>query len=322
MKNISFNGVLLVHKDKHCTSHDVVQKIRYLLNQKAVGHAGTLDPMATGLLVILLGSATKLSTYLLNADKRYKICMQFGWITDSYDAEGTVIQKQKVSLAKDQIKQVIQKNIGDLELLVPPFSAIKVKGKKLYAYARAGEPIKRPCKKMSFYDLNIHYLSEDQAELSISCSKGTYIRSWVHELGQQLKVGACLTSLKRLSSGQFSVDDSVTVSKFQHLLDQHRPKNDKDLKTICENSFFLPSQALSEMPCLELNNRNTQSLLKGFVPEFIIKATQNYQIQVNQAGRAQVIKGVQGDRLVTLLVVEPFKKIKILKNFQKRDGNI
>ena len=311
-----FHGVLLIDKRQNCTSHDVVQKIRHLLNQKAVGHAGTLDPMAEGLLVILLGSATKLSSYLLNADKSYKLLMKFGMTTDSYDAEGEVLKNEKVSLKEEVLEEVLKQNIGDLELKVPYFSAVKVKGKKLYAYAKSGEPVERPVKKMSIYELKIHNLTDHTAEVSVSCSKGTYIRSWVHHLGELLKVGACLMKLNRISSGCFSISQSLTLADLEKKLENQTPKNNKDLKNILGESFIFPSEALPQFPLLELTGRDIKLLLQGRIPENLIKESQDSQIKVNQQGSSQILKVVQGEDLVTLLELEPFKKIKIVKNFQ------
>ncbi|MGI9548858.1 MAG: tRNA pseudouridine(55) synthase TruB [Bdellovibrionales bacterium] len=313
MKKDSFHGVLLIRKEKDWTSHDVVQKIRNLLNQKSVGHAGTLDPMAEGLLVVLLGSVTKLSSYLLNADKRYKLLMKFGLITDSYDATGEILQDEKVSLKKDTIEKEIKKNLGELHLKVPYFSAVKVKGKKLYKYAQSGSEVERPIKKMSLYDLDIHRITKDHAEVSVSCSKGTYIRSWVSFLGEQLKTGACLMKLERVSSGFFSIDKGLTLLDLEKKL--KNVENSKDLKTAIGGCFCFASEALPHFPFLELTNRDTKALSQGQIPENLIQKSQSQQIEVNQQGSSQFLKIVQGHHLITLLELEPYKKIKIVKNF-------
>ena len=312
-----FHGILLINKEKNCTSHDVVQKIRNLLNQKSVGHAGTLDPMAEGLLVILLGSATKLSSYLLNVDKSYELFMKFGLVTNSYDTEGEVIKDEKVSLKKEIIENVLKQNIGNLDLTVPHFSAVKVNGKKLYAYARSGQSVERPVKVMSFYDLKIHNITEDTAKVFVSCSKGTYIRSWVHYLGEKLEVGACLMALKRVSSGCFSISNSLTLSELQKKLEAQAPENNKDLKNILEESFLFPSESLPQFPFLELTGRDIKLLLQGRIPEYLIKESQNDQIKVNKEGSYQILKIIQGENLVTLLELRPYKRIKILKNFPR-----
>ncbi len=310
-----FHGILLVNKEKNYTSHDVVQKIRYLLKQKSVGHAGTLDPMAEGLLVILLGSATKLSSYLLNADKSYELIMKFGLVTNSYDTEGEIIKEEKVSLQKEIIQNTLEQNLGKLSLMVPSFSAVKVNGKKLYSYARAGQFVERPEKTMSFYDLKIHNITEDTAKVFVSCSKGSYIRSWVHHIGGKLKVGACLMNLKRVSSGHFLISNGLTLFELQKKLETNKPESNKDLKNILKDSFLFPSESLPQFPLFELTRRDIKRLLQGQIPEYLIKESQNDQIKVNQQGLSQVLKVVEGDSLVTLLELRPFKKIKILKNF-------
>ncbi len=315
MKKDLFHGILLINKEKNCTSHDVVQKIRFLLNQKSVGHAGTLDPMAEGLLVILMGSATKLSPYLLNADKSYELLMKFGLVTNSYDTEGEVIKNEQVSLKKELIEEVLKQNIGVLNLKVPYFSAVKVNGKKLYSYMRSGKPVERPVKTMSFYNLKVYNLTENTAQVFISCSKGTYIRSWVHHLGEKLQVGACLMNLKRISSGHFLVSNSLTLSELQQKLELKTPKNNENLKNLLGESFLFSSESLPQFPFLELTNRDIKLLLQGRIPEYLIKESQNDQIKVNKEGGSQILKVIQGDNLVTLLELKPFEKIKILKNF-------
>ena len=314
-----FNGVLLINKDKDGTSHQVVNEIRHILKQRAVGHAGTLDPMARGLLVILCGLATKLSTYFTADDKRYKLKIKFGLETNTFDRQGEVIQSKEVSLKKELIENLLKKESRDLELYVPLFSAVKVKGQRLYSYAFSGKKVQLPLKKMSFWDLEIHNIEKDQVQLSITCSKGSYIRSWVHYLGQSIQTGACLTELERLSSGAFNLKQSLTTTKLKSQLSDPFPKDEDQIKSLLGDSFLLPGEALSQFPQVELNGKNAKILKQGRIPLYILETSQKDQIQTNKKGQAQIIKAVKGQKLAALLEIRPFKKIRILKNFPHQD---
>ena len=315
MKTQLFNGVLLINKDTDSTSHQVVHSVRKILKQKSVGHAGTLDPLAKGLLIVLCGSATKLSPYFINQDKRYDLSLKFGLQTSSFDLAGDLLHSKEVSLKKEEIKQVLEQGACQLEIPVPIFSAVKVDGKKLYTYAFKGKEIKPPLKKMSFWDLEINEIQKDSASLSISCSKGSYIRSWVNYLGQQMKTGACLTYLKRVSSGDFKLENSVTVSQLQEKVSQSFPTDEQTLKGFLGDSFLLSSSALTQFPQIELTLRNARLLGQGRVPLYVSSYFQKEQITVNKKGQPQVLKAVRGDKLLALLELRPFEKIKILRNF-------
>lgn len=314
-KNSSlFNGILLIHKISGCTSHDVVQEIRRIFHQKAVGHAGTLDPMAEGLLVILLGRATKLSQYLLNSNKRYTLKMKFGLVTDTFDRDGKILKDESTELNSEQVEAILKSSVGELQLQVPYFSAMKIKGKKLYSYAREGKQIPLPQKSMYFYDLDILKIEKDTASVSISCSKGSYMRSWVHFIGEKLEVGASLIELTRKNSFPFSLSDSITVEELEEKLTVDFPENEEELKIRFPKAFFLTGEVLSEYPSLELTNRDTELLCKGQVPGFLIEKSLSWQKEVNKMNQKKIFQAVKANRLIALLELRPFQKIKILKN--------
>ena len=316
-----FNGILLINKDKDGTSHQFVNEIRRILNQRAVGHAGTLDPVARGLLVILCGIATKLSVYFLNSDKRYKLSIKFGLETNTFDLQGDVLKSEEVSLKKEDIEEILREGACDLELPVPIFSAVKVKGRRLYSYAFAGKEkeITPPLKKMSFWGLKIHDVQKDSASLSLSCSKGSYIRSWVHYLGKEIKTGACLIKLERLSSGSFHINQSLTIGELKQKLSEVFPEGEEELKSLLGDSFLFPSEALNQFSEVELTGRNARMLKQGRIPVYILEKVQEKQIHVNKKGKAQILKAIKGKKLVALLEMRPFEKIKILKNFPNQD---
>ncbi len=205
------DGLLLVDKQPGCTSHDVVARARRVLNTKAVGHAGTLDPLASGLLVLLIGEGTKVSDYILNGDKAYVVRAKLGVRTDTYDTDGKVLSERAVSFTREDLQIAVKSLEGEIELQVPAHSAVKVDGKKLYELARAGEQVNAPMRKMGFYDLEIVAAGADWVDVKMLCSKGTFVRAWVNALGEKLGCGATVSALRRVFSSPFKVDQALTL---------------------------------------------------------------------------------------------------------------
>ena len=209
------SGLLLLNKPKGITSHQLVQKVRFCLRQKSVGHCGTLDPMGEGLMLVVVGSACKLSSVLTSSDKRYEFTFRLGQVTDTLDITGHVITTTKVEVAPLIIEKVLKKNLGLLELFVPAYSAVKYQGKKLYEYARSGKEVPLIKKSMYFYDLKILNISETETTVQLSCQKGGYIRAWVAHIGEELGFGACLSRLNRLACPPFYLHQSLTLKDFE-----------------------------------------------------------------------------------------------------------
>lgn len=212
------DGLLLIDKQPGCTSHDVVARARRILNTKAVGHAGTLDPLASGLLILLIGEGTKVSDYILNGDKAYIVRAKLGVRTDTYDTDGKVLSEESVDVAHEELKSAVESLEGDIELAVPAHSAVKVDGKKLYELARAGEQVPIPVRKMGFYNLKILAAGADWVDVEMLCSKGTFVRAWVNALGEKLGCGATVSSLRRVYSSPFKVDQSLTLEEVEERL--------------------------------------------------------------------------------------------------------
>ena len=222
------NGLLLINKPEGITSHDLVDWARKIFKTRAVGHCGTLDPMASGLMVLLLNEATKLSQYILEKDKVYRLKAEFGWTTDTLDKTGRELTRVSVHLKPDEIKAKILALQGELDLQVPMYSAIKVDGQRLHEVARAQNAVDiAPVRKMTFFDLKVLEVSEHSCELEMHCSKGSYVRSWVRALGESLGPGATLTSLVRLGSWPYSLQQAVNVGEVESWLTQG--KNLQDL---------------------------------------------------------------------------------------------
>ncbi|MEZ4846706.1 MAG: tRNA pseudouridine(55) synthase TruB [Bdellovibrionota bacterium] len=207
------NGILLVDKPAGMTSHTVVSKLRKKLNTKKIGHAGTLDPSATGLLAVCVGQATKISSYVMDGDKTYQTKFEFGKVTTTYDTEGKITSTADAScISRNQILETLPRFTGDILQTPPMYSAIKIQGKKLYQYARANEEIEIEPRPVRIENLKLNSFDPPFAELEIDCSKGTYVRSIVHDLGQALNVGASVISIHRLRSSPFSLNQAVSLS--------------------------------------------------------------------------------------------------------------
>jgi tRNA pseudouridine55 synthase len=207
------NGVLLVDKPQDLTSHDVVHQVKKHFQLKYVGHAGTLDPLATGLMVVLLGEATKLSNYLLEGDKAYECEIELGKTTDTLDITGEILRVDQKLIPFDLLKEKIEALEGAFQWDIPMYSAKKVNGKKLYELAREDKELDViPQKEMRFYNVQILSYDFPFVKVSLHCSKGSFIRSWAHELGKALGVGACLSGLRRIYSAPYNIHHAVSLS--------------------------------------------------------------------------------------------------------------
>lgn len=226
-------GFLSVYKPVGKTSHDVVAYFRKLLKIKKIGHTGTLDPFAEGVLPICIGNSTRLIEYLPD-DKAYLAFVQFGKATDSYDIEGNVIFQSDKKVAKEDVEQAIKKIEGDIEQLPPIYSAIKVNGKKLYEYAREGKSVEIKPRKVTIYKIELKNFDYDNqvAQVYVECSKGTYIRSIANDLGQVLGCGGYLTRLIRTKAGKFLLENSKKMEDFSS-------------KEIVENNLIEPISMLN-----------------------------------------------------------------------------
>lgn len=214
-----FDGILLVDKPKGPTSHDVVDRLRRKLKMKKIGHAGTLDPNATGLLIMLLGKATKVSQYLMSLDKEYEGRLEFGKETNTYDAEGDVMVERPVpaDLTPERLNEVLATFIGDQYQMPPMFSAKKVGGVPLYKLARKGKEIEREPRFVHISTLQIKQMELPFADVLVRCSKGTYIRSLAHDIGQKIGCGANLAELRRTASDRFNIADAASLEKIEEM---------------------------------------------------------------------------------------------------------
>lgn len=210
------DGLLIFDKEKGITSHDLVYKVRKKLGIKKVGHTGTLDPMATGVLVISIGKGTKTSDYILSSDKVYEAKIKLGVLTDSYDITGKILEEENVNFNEEEIKDALIKLTGKISQRPPIYSALKVKGKKLYEYAREGKDVEIKKRDVEIYKIELlDFNGKDEFTILTKVSKGTYIRSLANDLGKSLGTYGTLTELRRTRSGSFKIEDAIKVSDFE-----------------------------------------------------------------------------------------------------------
>ncbi len=202
-------GILNIDKPAQMTSHDVVDRVRKKFNMKRVGHAGTLDPLATGVLVVLLGRATKLSNEFTNFDKGYKTTLLLGARTDTLDIDGKILEEKQVDVSCEQFETALLSYKGSINQMVPMYSAVKVNGRKLYEYARKGMDVERPVRKVRINTIELLDFRPPYVDIYVHCSKGTYIRQLVEDIGNDLGCGACVAVLRRTEVGPFTIEDAA-----------------------------------------------------------------------------------------------------------------
>ena len=216
------NGIINVYKPAGFTSFDVVAKLRGITKIRKIGHTGTLDPDAVGVLPVCIGSATRLCDMLTDKTKEYEACLKLGMVTDTQDISGNVISRHEVNITKDEFEKAILGFRGRSKQIPPMYSALKVDGKKLCDLARAGIEVERKPRDIEILSIDILDMKDDEASIRVECSKGTYIRTLCHDIGQKLGCGAVMTSLVRTRSGSFKVEDSYTLSDIEKLAHEGR----------------------------------------------------------------------------------------------------
>lgn len=247
------NGIINVYKEKGFTSFDVVAKLRGILKQKKIGHTGTLDPDAVGVLPVCLGSATKLCDMLTDKKKEYIAEFILGKETDTQDISGQVLKETEVNCTEEEVRGAINSFLGDYQQLPPMYSAIKVDGKRLYELARQGKEVERKTRSVTFYEIEILKLDLPIVSIRVLCSKGTYIRTLCHDIGQKLGCGAAMTALERTRSGQFTKENAYTLAEIEKIRDT------EDL-----NAIIMPVDTVfKELPALIVNEEMKKRVLNG-----------------------------------------------------------
>ena len=217
------HGIINVYKEKGFTSHDVVAKLRGIAGQRKMGHTGTLDPDAEGVLPVCLGRATKVCELLTDKDKTYRAVLLLGKTTDTEDTTGEVLTETSTDhLTEEQVEEAIMSFVGEIEQIPPMYSAVKIEGKKLYEFAREGKTVERKARKVTIHSIEIIKMDLPKVEIDIRCSKGTYIRTLCHDIGEKLAVGGCMDSLLRTKVSIFEIENTMKLSELQEYKDQGR----------------------------------------------------------------------------------------------------
>ena len=289
---MGYNGIILVDKPADWTSHDVVAKLRGILHERRVGHSGTLDPMETGLLTVFVGRATRAVQFAETHNKRYVASLRCGYSTDTQDTSGRVTAQTGISPTEAELTDVLPEFTGEISQIPPMYSAIKVSGTKLYELARKGETVERKPRTVNISELSLVGHDGDDFVLSVSCSKGTYIRTLCNDIGERLGCLACMSALRRTNAGPFDVRDAHTLSE------------------IAENPerYIIPVDSLfSEHPAIELSAAQTAKLKCGNI------------LNVSAKNGTYRVYGENGDFLAIANVSAG--KLKTIKSFFEVDND-
>lgn len=291
----AFHGLLLVDKPSGISSHDVVSRLRRILGTKAVGHSGTLDPLASGLMACLINEGTKLSQYILEGDKGYRVKARWGLRTDTLDITGTVLETFPVDVTREKILAAAAELQGEMEVEVPIYSAIKIQGKKLYEYAREEQEVVIPKKIMKFWDVVALETGADGAEFDIKCSKGSYIRTWVDLLGKKLGCGATMTELRRTWSAPYLIAQGQTLEQIEAAVKGLAPKT----------AFVSMEKALPQIKRVRIkgqdkvllgNGQISHDLRSQLIAMFNPEADQYIQVMAQNTGHLLAIVGLEPGR--------------------------
>jgi tRNA pseudouridine55 synthase len=287
------DGVLLIDKPAGLTSHEVVLQIRKFLGVKKIGHTGTLDPYATGVLVLCVGKATRIIEFLVRSIKEYQTTLKLGVTTDTQDFTGHILSEKPISVPEKELREQIQNFLGEIEQIPPMFSAIKIKGQRLYGLARQGQEVDRSPRKVTIYDFRILDIQFPFVSLQITCSHGTYIRTLVSDLGDRLGSGACVWELRRTRSGSFEIEDTITLEKLKSLSPEQ----------IVEKYLIALDKALITMPALYFDEKSSKLLSQGawvIAPSCQPLSAQGYYRGYDETGRffaiIELIRGSENEK--------------------------
>ena len=280
------NGILIVNKPSGWTSQDVVAKLRGVFHEKRVGHGGTLDPMATGVLPVFLGRATRAVEFFEHAEKEYVATLRLGLVTDTQDVTGTVLQQQEVSISESELSAVFPRFLGEIEQIPPMYSAVKVGGKRLYEIARKGGEVERKPRRITIFALEILDGDGTDYRLRVACSKGTYIRTLCHDIGQALGCGGCMAALERTKAGAYTLAQA-------HTMDEILSAEDKSALLLPTDSLFASCPALTVPPAAEVKLRNGAPVSVGDLPNG------SYRVYA-KSGEFLLLGRIENGRLLTV----------------------
>ena len=238
------NGIINIYKVAGFTSHDVVAKLRGIVKQKKIGHTGTLDPDAVGVLPVCFGNATKLCDMLTDKSKEYRACMLLGETSDTQDASGTILSRTQVNVNEEEVRDAVMSFVGEYDQIPPMYSALKVNGKKLYELARQGVEIERKPRRVEIHHIKIEEINLPRVTFSVGCSKGTYIRTLCADIGDRLGCGALMETLQRTRVGNFHIEQALKLSQIEELVRENRLEE----YVIAPDAVFEEYESLTVMP--------------------------------------------------------------------------
>ena len=247
------NGILVIDKPAGWTSQDVAAKLRGVFHERRVGHGGTLDPMATGVLPIFIGRATRAAEFAESAEKEYLAGLRLGTVTDTQDTSGNVLETRPVTVTREEVQTALQRFLGPIEQIPPMYSAIKINGQKLYELARKGKEVERRPRSITIHELELQEGGGADYVLRVRCSKGTYVRTLCHDLGAALGCGGCMSSLRRTRAGSFTLQQALTMQQMLEFAAEHDPQQ-----------LLMPADALfAEVPPLIVTMGQAAKLKNG-----------------------------------------------------------
>ncbi|EGR1341324.1 tRNA pseudouridine(55) synthase TruB [Vibrio parahaemolyticus] len=288
-KGRPINGVILLDKPTGISSNDALQKVKRIFFAEKAGHTGALDPLATGMLPICLGEATKFSQFLLDSDKRYRVIAKLGERTDTSDSDGEVVETRPVDVNLEKLEACIDTFRGESDQVPSMFSALKYQGKPLYEYARKGIEVPRESRKITVYEIVLHRFEGDEVEMEVHCSKGTYIRTIVDDLGEMLGCGAHVTMLRRTGVAKYPYEKMVTLEQLNELIEQaHR--DEVAPKELLDPLLLPMDTAVEDLPEVNLNAELTNLVQHG-MPVQVFGAPEGTPIRMT-SGEDKLFIGV------------------------------
>ena len=306
------DGLLLVNKPAGITSHDVVAVVRRILRRKDIGHAGTLDPLASGLMVLLIGEATKISDFVLKGEKGYEVKARLGLRTDTLDVTGQVLAEQIVDLEVDTIRKEVESMQGVFRWPIPIFSAAKVQGEKLYEKARRGESFIAPSKEMTFSNVELLSVGSNEFVARLRCSKGSFIRSWVDEVGNKLGVGACMLGLERIWSAPYSLDQALGLAEIETM-------GPEELEGLTALGAHIPlADTLQDWPTVTVKGRDEKLLNNGQISHDLERRLIPITKSSIPNGTEKGVRILSADTgsLLSILQAQPGRGLKIRRVFR------
>ena len=289
------NGVLNIYKPRGFTSHDVVAKLRGILKQKKIGHTGTLDPEAVGVLPVCLGNATRACELLTDKDKEYVAELLLGVKTDTQDMTGQILQESCVEVTEQEVRMALEGFLGDYDQIPPMYSALKVNGKKLYELARAGKEVERKARSVRIHGIEVLEIDIPRLTIRVSCSKGTYIRTLCHDLGEKLGCGAAMERLERTRSGSFVKEEAITLKELEQKVKEEKETG----KEVHLEGILIPTEELFKdypvlklIPKLERLIENGNSFEEKALPSYLQKKERPDKSRYRVYGKNDIFMGI------------------------------